>query len=127
MPPSERDGNQVMFTDVSGNAIRIQDYLNNRKTAALAGQVYNPEIGFALFKNVVGGHKYPYEPYYAAFSPRLSFAWNPKFQNAGLSRRQLARWAKGSNKARFLCNASHTVRSVAFDSNRLRFVEALTG
>jgi hypothetical protein len=86
MPPSERDGNQVMFTDISGNAIRVQDYLNNRKTAALAGQVYNPEIGFALLKNVAGGRKYPYDPYYAAFSPRLSAAWNPRFQNAALSK-----------------------------------------
>ncbi len=87
MPPSERDGNQVMFTDVSGNAIHIQDYLNNRKSAALAGQVYNPEIGFALIKNVgPGGRKYPYDPYYAAFSPRLSFAWNPKFQSPSLAK-----------------------------------------
>jgi hypothetical protein len=86
MPPSERDGNQVMFTDINGNAIQVQNYLNSRKTAALAGQVYNPEIGFALLKNVVGGRKYPYNPYYAAVSPRLSFAWNPKFGNEGLSK-----------------------------------------
>jgi len=86
MPPSEQDGNQVMFTDISGNAIKVQDYLNSRKTAALAGQVYNPEIGFALIKNVLGGRKYPYDPYYAAFSPRLSFAWNPKFANESLAK-----------------------------------------
>ena len=86
MPPSERDGNQVMFTDINGNAIKTLDYLNSRRTAALAGQVYNPEIGFALIKNVVGGRKYPYDPYYAAFSPRLSFAWNPKFGNESLSK-----------------------------------------
>ena len=87
MPPTERNGNQVMFTDVTGNAIHIQDYLNNRRNAALAGQVYNPEIGFALIKNVgPGGRKYPYDPYYAAFSPRLSFAWNPKFQSPSLTK-----------------------------------------
>jgi hypothetical protein len=86
MPPTERNGNQVMFTDISGNAIHVQDYLNNRKIAALAGQVYNPEIGFALVKNVAGGRKYPYDPYYAAFSPRLSFAWNPKFGNESLAK-----------------------------------------
>jgi hypothetical protein len=86
MPPSERNGNQVMFTDVNGNAIHIQDYLNNRKAAALSGQVYNPEIGFALIRNVVGGRKYPYDPYYAAFSPRLSVAWNPRFQNEALAK-----------------------------------------
>jgi Carboxypeptidase regulatory-like domain len=86
MPPSERNGNQVLFTDISGNAIKVQDYINNRKTAALAGQVYNPEIGFALLKNVVGAPKYPYNPYYAAVSPRVSFAWNPKFQNEALTK-----------------------------------------
>ncbi len=86
MPPSEQNGNQVMFTDISGNAIKVQDYLNSRRTAALAGQVYNPEIGFALIKNVQGGRKYPYDPYYAAFSPRLSFAWNPKFENKSLAK-----------------------------------------
>jgi hypothetical protein len=86
MPPSERNGNQVMFTDVSGNAIHVQDYINNRRTAAMAGQVYNPEIGFALVKNVAGGRKYPYDPYYAALSPRLSFAWNPRFANETLAK-----------------------------------------
>ena len=78
MPPTERDGNQVMFTDVSGNAIRVQSYLAAQKAASLQGQVYNPEIGFALLKNVVGGRKYPYDPFYAGVSPRISLAWNPK-------------------------------------------------
>ena len=86
MPPTERDGNQVMFTDVSGSAIHIQDWLAARKTAALSGTVYNPEIGFALLKNVAGGRKYIYDPFYAGFSPRVSFAWNPKFKNEGLQK-----------------------------------------
>ncbi len=86
MPPTERDGNQVMFTDVSGNVIRVQDYLANRKAAGATGSIYNPEIGFALVKNVQGGRKYPYDPYYGAVSPRLSAAWNPKFNNAALNK-----------------------------------------
>lgn len=86
MPPTESNGNQVMLTDVSGNAIHIQEWLANRKTAAMSGQIYNPEIGFALIKNVTGGRKYPYDPFYAALSPRLSFAWNPKFKSEGLNR-----------------------------------------
>ena len=85
MPPTESSGDQVMFTDASGNAIRVQQWLANRKIAALAGQVYNPEIGFALIRNVAGGRKYPYDPFYAALSPRLSFAWNPKFKSGALS------------------------------------------
>jgi hypothetical protein len=84
MPPSERNGNQVMFTDTQGNALKVQDYLNARKLAALSGQVFEPQIGFALIHNVIGNRKYPYDPYYAAVSPRLSFAWNPKFTSEGL-------------------------------------------
>lgn len=79
MPPSERNGNQVMFTDATGNSIHVVDYLNAKKAAALTGQVYNPVIGFALVGNVAGGRKYPYDPYYAAVSPRISLAWNPTF------------------------------------------------
>ncbi len=77
MPPSERDGNQVMFTDVSGNAIHVQQWLSQRYAAAAQGQVYNPKIGFALIHNVTGNRKYPYDPYYGALSPRLSLAFTP--------------------------------------------------
>ena len=86
MPPTERNGSQVMFTDVSGNAIRVQDYLTARKNAAAMGQIYNPEIGFALVKNVAGGRKYPYDPYYGSVSPRVSASWNPKFSNPALNK-----------------------------------------
>ncbi len=86
MPPTERNSSQVMFTDVSGNAIRVQNYLAARKAAAALGQIYNPEIGFALVKNVAGGRKYPYDPFYAAVSPRISASWNPKFSNTGLNK-----------------------------------------
>ena len=85
MPPSERDGNQVMMTDTAGNAFPVDQYLAARKAAAINGQIYNPEIGFALIKNVLGHPKYPYNPDYATASPRISFAWNPKFQNKGLA------------------------------------------
>ena len=82
MPPTERDGNQVMFTDATGNALKVQDYLAARQAAATQGQVYNPVIGFALIHNVQGGRKYPYDPYYSALSPRISASWNPKFTGA---------------------------------------------
>src|SRR5205823_6498828 len=53
--------------------------------AALAGQVYNPVLGFATVKNVGGGRKYPYDPFYGGFSPRVAAAWNPRFDNGILS------------------------------------------
>ncbi|HXN22199.1 MAG TPA: carboxypeptidase-like regulatory domain-containing protein [Candidatus Dormibacteraeota bacterium] len=79
MPPYEVDGKQVMVVDSAGNPIRAEDYLASRKRAALAGQVYNPTLGFATIRNVGGGRKYPYEPFYGGFSPRISGAWNPRF------------------------------------------------
>src|SRR5208337_1211121 len=47
--------------------------------AALAGQVYNPIVGFNLIGNV-NGHPRIYDPYYKSFSPRIAAAWNPKFE-----------------------------------------------
>ncbi|MBO0800569.1 MAG: carboxypeptidase regulatory-like domain-containing protein, partial [Blastocatellia bacterium] len=81
MPPYELDGKQVMLVDSSGAPINAEDYLANRKKAALAGQVYNPTLGFATLDNVTGNRKYPYDPFYGGFSPRLAVAWNPKFEH----------------------------------------------
>jgi carboxypeptidase family protein len=83
MPPYEVDGKQVMLVDSAGQPIISEDYLAKRKEAALAGQVYNPTLGFATIHNVTGDRKYPYDPFYGGLSPRLAVAWNPKF-NKGL-------------------------------------------
>ena len=85
MPPHEANGNQVMWTDASGNEQSTDKWLENRYTQANLGAVYNPYFAFALLKNVDGGgRKYAYNPYYASVSPRISFAWNPKFTNPGM-------------------------------------------
>jgi len=76
MPPKEETGKQIMFVGPNGAAIDTQSYLSQRKAAALAGQVYNPEIGFALIGNVTGHPNYEYNPFYHAFSPRIAAAWN---------------------------------------------------
>src|SRR5207253_6688956 len=86
MPPYEIEGKQVMLVDAAANPIVTEDYLAQRKTAALAGQVYNPTIGFATVPNVGGGRKYPYDPFYGGFSPRLAGAWSPKFTSGLLSK-----------------------------------------
>src|SRR6266705_4363903 len=86
MPPYEVDGKQVLVVDQAGNPIRTEDYLAARKRAALAGQVYNPTLGFATIKNVGGGRKYPYDPFYGGFSPRISAAWNPRFDSGILGK-----------------------------------------
>jgi len=77
MPPVEDNGKQVVLVDANGKEIGTENYLNARKAAALAGNVYNPEIGFALIDNVAGHPKYPFNPFYHGFSPRVAVAWNP--------------------------------------------------
>ena len=79
MPPTEAAGRQVMLVDQSGNQVGAEDYLNAKKAAALQGQVYNPNLGFATIKNVAGHPSYPYSPFYAGLSPRIAAAWNPSF------------------------------------------------
>src|SRR5579862_2065134 len=79
MPPTEQDGKQTVIVDSADEPVSVQTFLANRRKAALAGQVYNPELGFALVGNTANGQKYPYNPYYGEFSPRVALAWNPHF------------------------------------------------
>ncbi len=39
-----------------------------------------------LIRNVGNGPKYPYNPYYGEFSPRVSFAWNPRYSDGILGK-----------------------------------------
>src|SRR5271169_4941118 len=79
MPPVEKNGKQVELVDANAEPISATDYLSQRRRAALQGQVYNPEVGFALVGNTANGLKYPYHPFYGEFSPRLAAAWSPRF------------------------------------------------
>jgi hypothetical protein len=81
MPPAEKKGKQVLFVDANNKPIVTEDFLKARESAALAGQVYNPPVGFTLVGNAAGHPKYPYNPYYKSFSPRIAAAWNPNFDS----------------------------------------------
>ncbi len=81
MPPTEESGKQIELVDAGGQQLDVFAYLNQRKNAALLGQVYNPPLGFALVGNTGGGQKYPYLPFYGSFSPRVAAAWNPNFDS----------------------------------------------
>jgi hypothetical protein len=84
-PPVEKNGKQVALVDGADNPVSAQQFLNARAGAAALGQVYNPELGFALIGNTAnGGTKYPFKPFYAALSPRLSLAWNPRFDEESI-------------------------------------------
>ena len=71
MPPAEQTGKSTVLVDSSDEPIETEDYLAQRKTNALQGNAYNPELGFALVGNVGAGNKYPYDPFYGSFSPRV--------------------------------------------------------
>jgi Carboxypeptidase regulatory-like domain len=81
MPPYELNGGQTTMVDQDGHQFTVESYLAAQQKAALNGQVYNPVIGFATVPNVPGGGKYPYNPFYKGFSPRVSAAWSPSFDN----------------------------------------------
>jgi hypothetical protein len=85
MPPVEANGKQAVVVDTSDEPITTQGYLDSRRRAALQGQVYNPELGFALVGNTSNGLKYPYNPFYGEFSPRVAVAWNPQFDSDSLA------------------------------------------
>jgi hypothetical protein len=80
MPPTEATGKQVALVDAADQQIDGESYLTQRKVSALNGQVYNPEVGYELVGNVGSGLKYPYNPFYGSFSPRVAAAWNPHLQ-----------------------------------------------
>jgi hypothetical protein len=86
MPPTEANGKQTVLVDAADEPIRSADYLNQRKLLAEQGEVYNPEVGFALVHNVGNGLTYPYDPFYGSFSPRIGAAWNPSFSKATVVR-----------------------------------------
>jgi hypothetical protein len=86
MPPYEVNGVQDFMVDSSGAILTTQQYLQNTVNSALQGQVYNPVLGFEPI-GAVGGHpKYPFQPWYGGFSPRVSVAWNPSFPSGFLGR-----------------------------------------
>ena len=81
MPPYEINGKQVGLVDSTGAPIVMADYLAQKQKAALAGQVYDPTVGFATVRNMKGSPKYPFDPFYGGLSPRIAAAWNPKFDS----------------------------------------------
>ncbi len=85
MPPYELNGKQVSLVDPDGKPVVASEYLAQREKAALAGQVYQPVLGFATTNNIKD-RKYPYDPFYGGLTPRVSVAWNPKFSGGLLGK-----------------------------------------
>jgi hypothetical protein len=86
MPPYELDGKQVVATDQSGQPLVAQQYFAEKASQALQGQSYDPYIGFAGVRTIGTGLKYPYNPVWNEFSPRIAFAWQPNYDSGILGK-----------------------------------------
>jgi len=84
VPPVEDKGKFMMAVDSSGNLISPRDYLEKRRQAALAGQVFNPPVGFTPIGKT--DQKYPFEFVKTNFSPRVAAAWQPNFDSGLLGK-----------------------------------------
>jgi hypothetical protein len=83
MPPYETRGKTTMMVDASsGQIITADQLLNAKRLAALNGDVVNPTLAYVPIKDL--GRKYPYDPDYTNWGPRLAVAWNPSFSNGWL-------------------------------------------
>ncbi|MGH9432913.1 MAG: carboxypeptidase-like regulatory domain-containing protein, partial [Terriglobia bacterium] len=76
-PPYASNGAQDVLTGANGSILTVPTYLQNRLTAANNGSTYAPTIGYAPVGDVNGGLKYPYQPFYGGFQPRVALAWSP--------------------------------------------------
>ena len=59
-------------------------YLASVKSAALAGKSTIPKSVLPSWATPRNGLKYPYNPFYGEFSPRVAVAWNPRFDGDSL-------------------------------------------
>lgn len=80
-PPLEESGKQITLVDSNGNQVGFEDYMKTRERYALGGQIFNPPLGYELVGNVGNGLKYPYHMFWGGLSPRVSAAWNPRFDS----------------------------------------------
>lgn len=87
LPPVDENGSQDVLVDANTNLpITWQNFIKNRETSALNGQVYNPTFGFSPAGAVGKGSKYAFPPYWGQFGPHVSLAWNPTFDSGFLGK-----------------------------------------
>ena len=82
IPPVEDNGKLMITVTPSGDVVLPQNYLEQRRQAALAGQVFNPPVGFSPIGKT--GRKYPFDFVGRNFEPRVALAWQPNFDSGVL-------------------------------------------
>jgi len=84
-PPVEDSGKQTVLTyRDSGRLVDYRFYLEQKRSAALQGEVWNPDLAFVPVRQA--GRRSAFDPDYTNLSPRLSLAWNPAFHNRWLAK-----------------------------------------
>ncbi len=83
MPPYEKNGVQDILTDSLGQSMTFNSLISGVENAALQGNVYNPVWGFTPILGMNNHEKYPFNPFYGGFSPRVSLAYSPKGSRIG--------------------------------------------
>jgi hypothetical protein len=77
-PPFETTGRQTIMTDfATGEELRFGQYQANVILNAAQGKAFVPELAYVPIRSTK--RKYPYDPEWNDVDPRLSFAWNPSF------------------------------------------------
>ncbi|HKD91432.1 MAG TPA: carboxypeptidase regulatory-like domain-containing protein [Terriglobales bacterium] len=74
-PPSEDLGRQTIMIDAStGQPLTANAYMAAKASAAQAGQIYNPTLGYVPIKS---SGQTVYKTDWKDVAPRLALAWNP--------------------------------------------------
>jgi hypothetical protein len=83
-PPSDTLGRQtILINNTNGQFITAPQYMSNKMGAALAGQVYNPQLAYDPVK---AAHNSVFNTDWGNLAPRISLAWNPSFSGGILGR-----------------------------------------
>lgn len=83
-PPVEEDGLQTLPIIAStGEPVDLRGYYNERATAALGGQIFNPDIAFSPIRSITS-QKYVTEIDWNNIGPRISAAWSPSADDGWL-------------------------------------------
>lgn len=80
VPPVEDQGKFMMTVAASdGSIVLPRTYLEQRRQAALNGQVFNPAVGFSPIGKT--GRKYPFDFVAHNFEPSVALAWQPNYDS----------------------------------------------
>ncbi|HLW80960.1 MAG TPA: carboxypeptidase-like regulatory domain-containing protein [Candidatus Acidoferrales bacterium] len=83
-PPKDTLGRQTILIDATtGKFLTAPQYLQNKMSAALQGQIYNPTTGYVP---VNSAHHPVFSTDWGDVAPRISAAWNPSFTSGMLGR-----------------------------------------